>query len=125
MILFTVNKLYPPVSATPQAQLMSRFSLRHAAETADGICFGLFELGALLLIWHLIRCGKGVPYRGLFLPFCASCAAMFLCALPFALFDQAFWGEYLFPIWGKLITMALLFLILAGVNLYQCLRSKT
>ncbi len=125
VILFTINKLYPPVSTTPQALLMSRFSLRHAAELADGICFGLFELGALLLIWHLIRRGKAVPYRALSLPFCASCSAMFLCSLPFVLFDRTFWGDYLFPIWGKLIIMALVLLILTGINFRQHLRSRT
>ena len=122
VILFTINKRYPPVSTSSQAQLMSRFPLRHAAEIADMVCFGLFELGALLLIWHLIRRGKAVPYRTLFLPFCVSCAAMFLCSLPFTAFDRTAWGDYLFPIWGKLGIMALIFLILTGVNF--CLRFR-
>lgn len=123
-ILFAINRIYPPAATSSPELLAARISLRHAAETAVGICTGLFQLGGILLIWYLIRRGRAVPFRLLLPPFFAAVGAMFLCALPFALLDRAFWGDYLFPIWGRLVTVALLLLILSGVNLYLCYRAR-
>lgn len=124
VILFAINRIYPPATTASTELLAARMSLRHAAETAVGICTGLFQLGAILLIWHLIRRGRAVSFRRLLPPFFATPGAMFLCALPFALLDRAFWGDYLFPIWGRLVTVALLLLILSGANLYLSYRTR-
>ena len=118
-ILFAINRIYPPAATTSPELLAARMFLRHTAETAVGICTGLFQLGGILLIWYLIRRGRAVPFGRLLPPFFATPGAMFLCALPFTLLDRTFWGDYLFPIWGRLITVALFLLILSGVNLYQ------
>lgn len=124
-LLFAANRLYPPAGTPAQVLMESRLPLRHAGELTAGICFSLFQLGAILLIWHLVRTGKAIPLPRLFVPFLASAGGMFLCALPFALLDSASRGDHLFPIWGNLITLALYLLILAGVDLYHLFRPRT
>lgn len=94
-----------------------RFGLRDFGERACGIAAFIFVVGSVSLLCSFIKNGRPVAFGPLFLLFLGTVAGMFTCTMPFALADQASWGNYFFMMRGVLPIMAVLFVIFLGTNL--------
>ena len=128
-VFWVMNRSFPPADLTyataKSAEVVNmRLSLRQFAEIAIGVCSTVFLVGSILMLYSFIKTCPAVAFQKLFLPFLVIVAAMFACAVPFAAADKVFRADYLFPVWGILAIIVMLFSILLSANLTKRLRAK-
>ncbi|QNK39344.1 hypothetical protein [Caproicibacter fermentans] len=126
-VFWVINKAFPPLTYTTADSAVvveMRLFLRRFAETTIGVCSTVFLVGSIMMLYSFIKTSPAVAFYKLFLLFSVTVVAMFACTVPFAIADKVFRGDYLFPVWGILAIMVLLFSILLGANLIKYLRNK-
>ncbi len=116
LILFSMNRSLGWEEIGGSRELIERrFSGWKTAEVICGICSMVHCIGHLIYLRELVN----IPFRKMSCYFLAQFALMYLCVLPFALFDRGYFGDYFYPIWGIAIRLLLVYAIYAFLRGYR------
>ena len=118
VIFFTLNKYYPSPAISSaytadggETAAAIRLFWRSMAENVHNLTLLIFIVGNIVLLCRFHLNGPAVGFFRLILYFAGIVMAMFICTVPFAMADSMFYGDYLFPVWGSLASLGILFLI--------------
>lgn len=118
IIFIVINKKFNPLEIRAE-EIHLRFLWRKIAENIVSICSLVYSLGHFIMLYLYVKKHWKIEFRKIGGYFISQIILMFGCTVPFAMFDVAYFGDYLFPIWG-LIGNLLLMLIIVIINLlYQ------
>ena len=90
-----------------------------AAETIFTVCSFVYVIGHILIIYSFASRRISASLRTIFLYFTTQVGLMFLCTVPFAVFDLSFFGDYIFPIWSTVGILLILLFVTLAVGFYQ------
>ena len=96
-----------------------RLMWRQAAETIFTVCSFVYVIGHILIIYSFASRRISASLRTIFLYFTTQVGLMFLCTVPFAVFDLSFFGDYVFPIWSTVGILLILLFVTLAVGFYQ------
>lgn len=126
IIFFTLNKLLDPaeLSFADSDAVYTRLFWRHTAEMTLSICSSLYVIGLIFIIFFFVKRNIFISKRAIFAYFGVQIGIALVCAVPFAILDRSYWGDYLFPIWGILGRLLLLLLTAIIAQTYQQKKGK-
>lgn len=121
VILLTINKTLNPshFSGFDYEAIHQRFFWRWLAERIFSLCSLVYIAGHIGALCFTMKKKIPVPAGLVFFYFLVQIGILFLCVIPFALFQLDDWGDYLFPLWSVIVILCLLLLTFAIVTLYK------
>lgn len=106
VILLAVNKTLPfPGVAGDPGVFGQRAFWQGAAQFICSLLSAAYLIGHICTAYFYLRARRYLPLRQVLPYFLAQLLIMFLGTVPFALFDRASWGNYLWPLWGPPVEM--------------------
>lgn len=123
VILLTINNIFDPTDhlGANIELAKQRFFWRELAEKVCTICGILYVCGNILMFCSAVKKQRFVSVADVCGYFVIQVSMMFLCVVPFGLFDFGFFGDYIFPIWS---IAGALFCVLAIYSLYYIYKQK-
>lgn len=118
VIFLIINKSLNPATIAGN-DIHIRLMWRQAAETIFTVCSFVYVIGHILIIYSFASRRISASLRTIFLYFTTQVGLMFLCTVPFAVFDLSFFGDYVFPIWSTVGILLILLFVTLTVGFYQ------
>ena len=100
-IMFFLNTFYNPesISSMSREVIDIRLNWRQWAEGIVSVCSGAYAIGCVVLFCLTAREHVVIQIRLITLRLVIQIISVSVCAIPFALLDMAYWGDYIFPAW--------------------------
>jgi len=88
---------------------------------AEAICslFGIVYIVGHILVIHSAMKKLYIPFWKMLAYFVVQVGIMFVCVIPFAIFDLSYLGDYVFPIWNIAGMLLLVLVIYSLVYFYR------
>jgi len=131
LLFLIINTYYKIGSGTPVTEenkvfIETHFALRDIGDTVARISTSVFGLGCIGMLYPVITVVDKLKLWKIVLIFLLAIAAMYACAIPFALFDKVYHiVDYTWPVsLGALPYMLLLFAVTLIAKLVKLLKQR-
>ena len=120
-IFLVINKNFNPleISGSDYDIVHVRLLWRRVAELVFAGCGLVYIIGHVLMVYVAVKKRSLSSFQMDFLYLILQIGLMFMCTVPFALFDLTYLGDYLFPIWGMIGVVLFLFIVTVVIRIYQ------
>ena len=110
IMLFVLNKTMPPaeIARVGQKAYLARLDRLQTKDKILAYSQVVYNLGLVILAYNAFRLKMRVSVGKALLYPITQFVVMLLCTGPFALLDRQFWGDYLYPIWGEALIIAVI-----------------
>jgi len=116
VIFLIINKKLNPRDILENYEAVSqRLFWRGIAEAICSLFGIIYTIGHIFVIYSAMRKKMYIPFQKILVYFIAQVGMMFVCVIPFAIFDLGYLGDYVFPIWN-IAGILLLILIAYAVS---------
>lgn len=116
MIFLIINKNLNPGDILENYEAINqRLFWRGVAEAICSLFGIIYTIGHIFVIYSAMRKKLYIPFQKILIYFIVQVGMMFVCVIPFAIFDLGYLGDYVFPIWS-IAGILLLILITYAVN---------
>lgn len=116
VILLAVNKTLPFSGVASAPGLFGQRAFwQGAAQLICSLLSAAYLVGHVCMAYFYLRARRYLPLRQVLLYFLVQLLIMFLGTVPFALFDRASWGNYLWPLWGPPAEMLAILAVYSAV----------
>lgn len=108
VIFFVINRNLSDITA--------RLYWRQIAEVIIAICSLVYILRHIIATYKIYVNKASISFGRLFMYFLIQICAMLFCTIPFAIFDRAFGGDYIFPVWSTAGTLLIVIIVAWGLS---------
>lgn len=110
IIFYVINNALEPLGIVGE-QVKQRLFWRNIAEKICALSSTIYIVGHIFVIYNAIKQKQRFSIKQLSLYWGLQIAIMLVCVVPFGIFDQGYFHDYIFPLYSLVIAIVLLFII--------------